>query len=170
MAKIKLSQPAHVEPNRVELLRTICYQSFPPEELTDFDEWLNQIAQGKKWLYIAEMDHTLLGFASILPCVAADVHLLETLAVGRDYRNQTVGAQLLQYAVKSVQAIGNASGIILEVESDECDKDRALRERRIAFYKRNGATIVECATHCRTPNAAGGLTKNTMAISCTFTS
>ena len=47
--------------------------------------------------------------------------------------------------------------MIFEVElPEEADgEERTLRERRIGFYLRNGASIVDCAPRYRTPNLAG---------------
>jgi len=160
MPNVKFTQAARVEPEQIEPLRAIMLESFPPEEIVDFDDWLKQIAEGKIWLYVAKMHRTMVGVASVVPWVNSDTHLLECLAVGREHRNQTIGAQLLQHVVKSLRALGTVSGIIWEVESDDTDEipdaERDLRKRRIAFYERNGAQVVECAPRYRSFNAIVG--------------
>ncbi len=92
---IKFIQPARVEPDLVAPLRAIYFDSFPPEERGDFGDWLNEIAEGKRWLYLAETQRRMIGYATILPWVTADTHLLEYLAIARDYRGQNYGAALL---------------------------------------------------------------------------
>ncbi len=54
--------------------------------------------------------------------------------------------------------LGTANGFILEVESDDegDDAERHLRKRRIGFYKRNGAHLVECAPRFRVPSMIPG--------------
>ena len=51
----------------------------------------------------------------------------------------------------------NAAAIILEVEPDDegGTEERQLRARRIGFYKRLGAKIIDCAPQYRAPNLAG---------------
>lgn len=100
----------------------------------------------------------LVGFATIMPWITADIHLLEYLAVAREHRGKNYGAALLQHITRMLRMLGTANGIILEVESDD-DGDaaeRSLRKRRIGFYKRNGAQVVECAPRFRVPSMIPG--------------
>ncbi len=164
---INFTLPARVNLDDIDPLRTIMFDSFPPSQRGDFNRWLNGIAEGRHWLYLAEthriadvaMSATrLVGFATIHPWITADAHLLEYLAVAREYRGKNYGAALLRHVVRSVGALGKAEGIILEVESDDdgTDADRDLRKRRIGFYQRNGAQLVECAPRFRVPSMIPG--------------
>ncbi len=150
--------PARVNPEDIDPLRAIMFDSFPPSQRGDFDRWLNGIAEGRHWLYLAETHRTPIGFATIHPWITADAHLLEYLAVAREYRGKNYGAALLQHVIRSVGALGKAEGIILEVESDDdgTAAERELRKRRIGFYERNGAQLVECAPRFRVPNMIPG--------------
>jgi GNAT superfamily N-acetyltransferase len=70
------------------------------------------------------------------------------LAVHPARRNGGLGAQLYQHLVESIQQDGNSAalGVTFEVERPELAKDAAgaeLRRRRIGFYQRNGARMVE---------------------------
>lgn len=152
------TQPARVHPDNIEPLRAIMLDSFPPSERGDFDQWLDGFADGERLLFLAEMQRTLIGFATIHPWVTADIHLLGYLAVAREYRGKNYGAELLQHVVKSVRTLGKAEGIILEVQSDDdgTAAERDLRKRRIGFYKRNGGHVVDCAPHFRAPNMIPG--------------
>ncbi len=160
---INFTQPARVDPEDIQPLRAIMLDSFPPSQRGDFNRWLNGIAEGRHWLYLAEthriadvaMSATrLVGFATIHPWITADAHLLEYLAVAREYRGKNYGAALLRHVAASLRALGTAKGIILETESDDdgTEAERALRKRRIGFYERNGAQLVECAPRFRVPN------------------
>ena len=157
---LKFIQPARVESKQVEPLRAIYFDSFPPPERGDFNDWLNEIAEGKRWLFLAEARCQIIGYATILPWVTADAHLLEYLAIARDCRGLNFGAQLLEHVADTMRALGKADGIFLEVESDDVDTatdaERYLRKRRIAFYTRNGAAIVDCAPRYRVPSLVGG--------------
>lgn len=159
---LKFIQPAPVESEQIEPLRAIYFDSFPPPERGDFKEWLNEIAEGKRWLFLAETARRIIGYASILPWVTVDTHMLEYLAIARGSRNQNYGAQLFQHVAKTMRVLGKAEGIFWEVESDDGGVDRYgdaeadLRKRRIAFYERNGGRIVECAPRYRVPSLTGG--------------
>ena len=160
MPNLKFVQPARVESEQIEPLRAIYFDAFPPSERGDFNEWLNEITEGKRWLFLAETQRKIVGYATIVPWVTADAHLLEYLAIARGYRNLNYGAALFQHVAKTMRALGKADGIFWEVESDDADAGTAaeieLRQRRIAFYARNGAAIVECAPRYRVPSLTGG--------------
>ena len=158
MPSLKFIQPARVESEQIGPLRAIYFDAFPAPERGDFNDWLNEIAEGKRWLFIAETQRKIVGYATILPWVTADTHLLEYLAIARDHRNLNYGAALFQHVAKTMRSLGKADGIFWEVESDEYGTDAArdLSRRRIAFYERNGAAIVECAPRYRVPSLTGG--------------
>ena len=68
-------------------------------------------------------------------------------------RNAGLGSRLLQ-GIAADLALANAAGIIFEVEppEDGSAEEQALRRRRIGFYQRNGARIVEGAEGYRMPD------------------
>lgn len=134
-------------------LREIYLDSFPPHERIDFTSLVASIVSGTRWLYTATDQEQLMGFAISIPRIAADVHLLEYLAVTRYARNGGIGGTLLDNLVDAIRAEDNVSGILLEVETDEegADAERSLRQRRIGFYQRHGARLIECAPHYRAP-------------------
>jgi GNAT superfamily N-acetyltransferase len=159
---LKFIQPARVESKQVEPLRAIYFDSFPPPERGDFNDWLNEIAEGKRWLFLAEARRQIIGYATILPWVTANAHLLEYLAIASGHRNQNFGAQLFRHVAKTMRALGKADGIFWEVESDatdtgtDADAETDLRRRRVAFYARNGGEVIECAPRYRVPSLTGG--------------
>jgi ribosomal protein S18 acetylase RimI-like enzyme len=155
---INFAQLTHVERDRVEPLRAIYFEAFPPSERGDFSNWLNEIEEGARWLFLAEVQRKIVGFATILPWVTDNTHLLEYLAIAIDHRGHHFGSQLLKYIAKTMQVLGKADGIFWEVESDEygTDAERILRQRRIAFYHRNGGQLVDCAPRYLVPNLIGG--------------
>jgi ribosomal protein S18 acetylase RimI-like enzyme len=153
---IRIAQPAQLTDAQTAQLRAIWEDSFPASERGDFGEMIEDIANGTRWLFVAlDADH-LIGFAVLLHSIIPGVHLLEYLAIARDQRNHGLGAKLLKHLQAEIKQRGNSSGIIFEVESDDADTDeRELRARRIAFYKRNGAQIIDCVSDYRVPNLAG---------------
>lgn len=159
-SSLRFVQPVRVEHEQIEPLRAIYLDAFPPAERGDFQEWFNEIGEGKRWLFLAETRRQVVGYATVLPWVTADAHLLEYLAIARDHRGRNYGAALFQHVAQTMRALGKADGIFWEVNSDDADAGTAeeinLRQRRIAFYRRNGGTMVECAPRYRVPNLVGG--------------
>ena len=137
--------------------KQIYLKSFSPSERVDFRKLLGRIAEGKEWLFGAWSEGELLGFAVTIPLPGTDAHFLDYLAVAPQFRNHGIGSTLLGAIRRQLRAAGNASGIILEVKPDDHPREteNALRKRRIEFYRRNGARLVECAPHYRAPNLAG---------------
>jgi GNAT superfamily N-acetyltransferase len=153
-----IAQVAKVDPALIEPLRTILFEAFPPSERCDYAHWIYSIAEGTRWLYTATVNRMLVGFATIMPWIAADIHRLEYLAVGNEYRGKSYGAALLRHVTSALGRLAAADGIIFEVKSDDYgdDAERLVRSRRIAFYKRNGAQMVECPPNIRVPSMVPG--------------
>ena len=129
----------------------------PPEERGDTAELLASIAAGERLCYVAARDGELLGFAVVFVLDDVSVALLEFMAVAPQERNNGVGGALFTHLRANLLADAGTSGMIFEVEPpEEADgEERTIRERRIGFYLRHEAAIVDCAPRYRTPNLAG---------------
>jgi GNAT superfamily N-acetyltransferase len=89
---------------------------------------------------------------------------LKFIAVRADIRGKGYGPLLLQDAIQQLRADGRRAtgwpylGLVLEVErpeSAESEADRRLRERRIQFYRRNGALMFDDVDYVAPPVAPG---------------
>lgn len=130
----------------VEQFRAIYHDSFPPSERLEFEVLIRTIALRERSFFGAWLDDELVGFAILLPLTGMDVVLLEYIAVNKKHRGRGIGSQILKRIVHALKE-EDIQGMILEVESDEYgdDAEQKLRSRRIEFYKRNGAEVIECA-------------------------
>jgi ribosomal protein S18 acetylase RimI-like enzyme len=146
-------QPASFVAEQLEQLRAIYLDSFPSYERADFSFLVESIAAGERWLFTATRDDSLLGFAILVPRIARDIHLLEYLAVARDARGAGIGGRLLDDVRAAIRDAQSARGILLEVEHDAegVADERALRARRLAFYLRHGARVIDDAPNYRVP-------------------
>ena len=128
--------------------------SFPPSERDDTADLVASIAAGERLCYIARRNEELIGFAVAFSLDGLSVALLEYLAVAPQERNAGVGGALLTHLRTNLGSDGGAVGMVLEVDPpEEADGDEStLRERRIGFYLRHGASVVRCAPRYRTPN------------------
>jgi ribosomal protein S18 acetylase RimI-like enzyme len=152
-----ITQQSRLDPKQVEQFRAIYVDSFPASERADFDELVNDIANGTRPLFTATVGKNLVGFAVTLHLAPTDIYVLEYLAVEQASRNRGIGEKLLRRAGEVLRVNSHASAIILEVESEDEGKaeERQLRVRRIEFYRRIGAKMVDCARGYRAPNLAG---------------
>lgn len=152
---ITVTQQSQISAYHAEQFRAIYLGSFPPHERVEFSRLVDSIARGGRWLFAATRDDDWLGLAVLVPHVAADVHLLEYLAVSAKARNDGIGGMLLQSVVAAIRASQSAIGLLIEVEPDDegDDEERRLRARRIQFYRRHGARVVEDAANYRVPLA-----------------
>lgn len=155
---IHFNRVSNIPSQQMESFRAIYLDSFPPHERAEFGFLVESIATGTRWFFGATRGDTLLGFAILVPDIARDIHLLEYLAVSRDARNLGIGGKLLDHVANTLRDQSATRGLLLEVETDdEGDADtRALRARRIAFYRRHGARWVDRLPNYRVPigNAA----------------
>jgi GNAT superfamily N-acetyltransferase len=144
-----------LDPLTAARFAAIYEESFPAGERDDTSSLLASIAAGERVCDLAVDGAELLGFAVTLALEDVDVVLLEYLAVDRTLRNGGVGRRLLEH----LRAQLSVPGMLLEVEppEDATGADAELRRRRIGFYERNGAVVIEGAAGYRAPrsDAAG---------------
>ncbi|MBI5035279.1 MAG: GNAT family N-acetyltransferase [Chloroflexi bacterium] len=159
---INVIQQSQLDPRQAAQLRAIYESSFPPSERGDVSKFAAAIASRVYSLFTAIDGNDLLGFAVTLRLTPSDVHLLSYLAVAQQARNRGIGEKLMRGATQLLRDNAHATALILEVESpDESNaEERHLRERRIEFYRRLGATMIEGAPRYRAPNLAGTGTLN----------
>ena len=132
--------------------------SFPPGVRKPFAEIVSALATGDEVLYIAVREHQVLGFAVLALLAARSVLFLDTMAVSETARDQGVGSQIFQDILLKAQTDRRITGMILEVEPPETageEADVLLRERRIEFYRRNGAELVAGSQVYRIPEISG---------------
>ncbi|MBI5649713.1 MAG: GNAT family N-acetyltransferase [Chloroflexi bacterium] len=154
---IEITQPTRQFFPHADSLRALYESSFPASERADFDALIASVARGERLHFIATTNDDLVGFALLFPLRDTDAILLEYFAVASSQRGRGIGSEILQRVVGRLREPRAETGIILEVESDtEGDSaEHARRARRIAFYERNGARVIEHARNYRVPNLAG---------------
>lgn len=135
-------------PDEVEAVRAILESSFPPDERADLDEL---VADDGRRFFLARDGGSVVGFATTLRLDGADGHVLEYLAVADGHRDAGVGGELLDTLVGELR--GSAAGLVLEADhpDDASGDERARRVRRLGFYERHAARVVECAPDYRAP-------------------
>jgi GNAT superfamily N-acetyltransferase len=138
-----------------EAFAAIYEESFPPTEREDTGELLASVDGARRRCWLGWVDGVAVGLAVVFRLEGTPVEFLEYFAVERDRRSRGLGASML---ARLRPELDGAEGVLFEVERphDATGAERELRERRISFYLRNGATIVECAPNYRAPDLADG--------------
>jgi GNAT superfamily N-acetyltransferase len=133
--------------------REIYEESFPRSERDETADVVASIAAGTRQYFVARVDGGLAGIAVVFVLRGPSVAFLEYLAVAEERRNAGLGGALLDHLL-GAGALGDIRGIVFEVErpEDAVGAERLLRERRIAFYRRHGASLVDGAPSYRAPN------------------
>jgi len=126
-------------------------QSFPASERDDTEDLLARIEAGQRQGYVASEDGETVGIAVVLPLAGPPVAFLEYIAVDPRRRSRGIGTEMLAQLRRE---LADLDGILLELEPPESasGEERVTRERRLDFYLRNDAAIVECAPNFRAPN------------------
>jgi GNAT superfamily N-acetyltransferase len=138
------------ERDPVENIAASLYNPDPEKEVTRFRVLIEQdVVAG--FIYFSSYKEYYLGF-------------LKFIAVREDIRGKGIGPILLQDGIQQIRRDGVRAtgwpylGLVLEVERPEMvenDQDRQIRERRIQFYRRNGAVMIKDIDYIAPPIAEG---------------
>ncbi len=142
-------------------LRDIYLISFPPEQRVSFRQIVSSFKKRETRLFVSILDNKLAGFASVTLLANSDALYLGYIATKAKLRNNGIGATILQNLKSKFQSEAKARGLIFEVEPEaiQVSPEMTIRKRRIEFYKRNGAVMVDCALKYKMPdqNAKGAV-------------
>lgn len=157
MGELRIERRLILTQQIAEQVHSIYSASFPLSEQVDFGDIVRSIARGDRAMHLAEEHGNVIGFALTKPLSCTNIHLLEYLAVAEGHRNRGVGGKLLQCVVSYLRNEREACGILIEVERPEegSEQEGDLRRRRVEFYRRNGATMLEQVPSYRIPNLSG---------------
>ncbi len=128
------------------LLHKNCIQrDFPKNEVRPLS-MVKRLA--KKGLYIAYgayNENVLIAYATFFNLPNGSVVLLDYLAVQPQHRGKGIGSSFFKEFKSIVKSeFTNAKLIAIECENPEfstTNKEKLIREKRIAFYKQNGARL-----------------------------
>jgi GNAT superfamily N-acetyltransferase len=136
-----------VPPDTAATVESIYNQSFPARERLPFETVLGGVAAGQRTLWLSGDGS---GFAITRPLSTPENDVfLEYLAVAASERSTGIGTRLL----RDVHA-GVGRPLVFEVE-DPTEFPSEDSERRISFYRRNGAAALTCQGY-RAPDLESG--------------
>jgi len=109
------------------------------------EDWLRAMVAAPKYrVWIAQDAGRVLGFSILFVPPGEGFALLEYMAVAPEKRGHGFGGELFRRTVEhAVTPEGAGLPVLLEVDSDrEASSDRAVRTRRIRFYRRLGCVKI----------------------------
>jgi GNAT superfamily N-acetyltransferase len=109
------------------------------------EDWLRAMVAAPEYrVWIAQHGGRVLGFSILFLPPGDGFALLEYMAVAPEKRGQGFGGELFRRTVEhAVTPEGAGLPVLLEVDSDrEASSDRAVRTRRIRFYRRLGCVKI----------------------------
>ena len=128
-----------IKKSRIEEIRLLYENSFPPDERMPFDMLLKKTQVGNMKLYSVETANgEFLGMATLTLCVY-DSAVLSYFAIvpekqGRGYGSECIRALIKKYPNRS---------IVIDIEDDKvCADNTEQRVRRKEFYTRLGFSIM----------------------------
>jgi hypothetical protein len=101
----------------------------------------DRITKGQNQLYTGESAGKVVFMALLWPLQGTDFILLDYMATHTDHRGKNIAAAFLQQMRTELEA--QDKYFIIETEDPAFGANTEERTRRLAFYKRNGAEVLE---------------------------
>lgn len=120
---------------------TIYTESISATERQSIDTIKERILSGKEQLYIGYVEGTVVFMALLFLLEDSPFALLDYMAVKSDYRKQGLGSKFLKN-IYSITGLKNKF-FLIEVEDPKTGPDQETKQRRVYFYRKNGAKILK---------------------------
>ena len=138
---VKFQEILSVKNNYFKQAMLIYDEAFPSNEKHPIDLIQNRIINGHSKLYVGIIDGEVVCMSLIWNFNDLEFVLLDYMAVSSNYRNNNLGSQLFQFLSNRVRKLNKY--MIIEVENYLFGSNTLERKRRINFYFKNGAYILE---------------------------
>lgn len=129
--------------------------AFPANERHPLEVITARVAAGHNQLYIAHNENEVVFMALLWPLKNTHFILLDYMATNAASRGQNIGSRFLQYLHTIAQE--QDTYYIIESEHPGYGDNKEERQRRIAFYKKNGAKELKDVRYVL-PGLQGGTT------------
>lgn len=116
-------------------------EAFPDNEKHPLSRIRERVAGGRERLHVGLRDEQVVFMALLWPLRGTGFILLDYMATRADQRRQGIGSAFLQHLSGPLR--DNKQYLIMEVENAEHGDNTDQRRTRIAFYRRNGACLLQ---------------------------
>lgn len=138
----RLTSPHHPH---FDALFSIYRDALPVSEQKPLQHLSDMVARDDYLFLTLQSQQQVLGFAIAYVSKQSPFYLLEYMAIASSQRSRGYGATLYQALKAQVNSLsGGPRTAVIEVDSpDEASLDHHQRRRRVDFYRRCGASVVE---------------------------
>ena len=116
-------------------------ESIPASERQTVETLKERVSFGKEKLYVASVDGRVALMALLYPLEGTQFVLLDYMAVKAEHRKCGLGSEFLR-KVYEIAGLKNKL-LICEVEDPKTGADKETCQRRVYFYRKNGAKILK---------------------------
>ncbi len=124
-------------------------QAFPPSTKIATSLVIENIERNIYQLFVGYDTSRVVFMAMLYPMAGSEFVLLAYIATHPDYRGQGIGSTFLRQTLDRLQR--DSQYLLLEVKNPKFGDDRVLRQRRVNFYRRIGAKVMEGVTFVAPP-------------------
>lgn len=141
VGELKLSKIENFNDNRMPLVMDIYKEAFPIHERQLDETIYERQKSGFNEIYVLEnLGNIVYGIAFLFPVSNTDFILLDYFAIKLEYRFAGLGSILL--GKLKILLRDRQKSMIIEVEKPLDKENKIEQEKRIQFYKKNGALLL----------------------------
>jgi ribosomal protein S18 acetylase RimI-like enzyme len=115
-------------------------ESFPSNEKQPLSLIKKRITESTSILFVGILNEDVMCMALLWDFKELEFVLLDYMAVDKEYRNNKFGTMLFKYLTKKMNAYNKY--MVIEVENYLFGNNKELRKKRINFYIKNGAYVL----------------------------
>lgn len=115
-------------------------ESFPSNEKQPLSLIKKRITESTSNLFVGLLNEDVICMALLWDFKELEFVLLDYMAVAKEYRNNKIGAILFKYLINSINTCNKY--MVIEVEDYRFGNNKDQRKKRINFYIRNGAYVL----------------------------
>jgi GNAT superfamily N-acetyltransferase len=159
---VEFTEVTDVENPDFDFAINIYTGAFPANERHPANVVKERVKQGLSQLYVGRSGGDIVFMALLWPLKNTDFILLDYMATTALHRGKNIGSRFLQHMRKLLEE--NRKYFVLEVENPEYGHNKEERNKRIAFYKRNGAKELKDVRYILPPLQGSTPTEMTLMI------
>jgi GNAT superfamily N-acetyltransferase len=138
---IEFSQTVDVTSKTFADAMVIYTQAIPAAERQSIDTIKERLQNGKEKLYTGSIDGKIALMALLYPLEPSQFVLIDYMAVKPEYRKHGLGSEFLKN-INKITGLKNKL-FLIEVEDPKTGPDQETKQRRVYFYRKNGAKILK---------------------------
>ena len=145
ITKLSFRQILNINDIHFENAIKIYNESFPSNEKQPLSLIKKRITETTSNLFVGLLNEEVICMALLWDFKDLEFILLDYMAVAKKYRNNKLGSSLFKFLTNTINTCNKY--MIIEVENYLFGNNKELRKKRINFYIRNGAYVLDEAPY-----------------------